>query len=128
MEEQYTSDPEIEAELARFAAEEAARLGLDEKKTHWRDEVPTGFTKTERPHTTLLVSGLTLAHDTFVVAGLSGIGYRIEALDVPDNAALQLGKEYGNRGQCNPTYFTVGNLVKHLVMLRDEKGAGTKVY
>jgi predicted nucleotide-binding protein (sugar kinase/HSP70/actin superfamily) len=25
-----------------------------------------------------------------------------------------LGKEYGNNGQCNPTYFTVGNLVQYL--------------
>ena len=40
-----------------------------------------------------------------------------EPLPVPDVAAFQLGKEYGNNGQCNPTYFTVGNLVKHLQTL-----------
>ena len=28
--------------------------------------------------------------------------------------AFQTGKEYGNNGQCNPTYFTVGNLVQFL--------------
>ena len=33
---------------------------------------------------------------------------------MPDNDALRYGKEFGNRGQCNPTYFTVGNLVKFL--------------
>ena len=44
-----------------------------------------------------------------------GLGYKVEVLDVPDNDALQLGKEFGNRGQCNPTYFTVGNLVKYLI-------------
>ena len=27
---------------------------------------------------------------------------------MPDNDALRYGKEFGNRGQCNPTYFTVG--------------------
>jgi hypothetical protein len=27
---------------------------------------------------------------------------------VADGAGLQTGKEFGNRGQCNPTYFTVG--------------------
>jgi predicted nucleotide-binding protein (sugar kinase/HSP70/actin superfamily) len=36
-----------------------------------------------------------------------------------DNAGLQAGKEFGNRGQCNPTYFTVGSLVKKLIELRD---------
>ena len=40
---------------------------------------------------------------------------------MPDTEALRFGKEFGNRGQCNPTYFTVGNLVKHLVHLRDAR-------
>ncbi len=31
---------------------------------------------------------------------------------MPNKKAFQLGKEYGNNGQCNPTYFTVGNLVQ----------------
>ncbi len=44
----------------------------------------------------------------------------------PDNDSLQLGREFGNRGQCNPTYFTVGNLVKHLVYLRDELNIPTE--
>ena len=37
------------------------------------------------------------------------------------NDALQTGKEFGNRAQCNPTYFTVGNLLRHLMRLRDEQ-------
>ena len=28
-------------------------------------------------------------------------------------------KEYGNNGQCNPTYFTVGNLVQYLQKLEE---------
>ena len=44
------------------------------------------------------------------------------ALDVADNTSLRFGKEFGNRGQCNPTYFTVGNLVKELCRIRDEEG------
>ena len=108
---------DIEAELARFEAEERERLGLRDDGAppeHWRDPVPTGFTKRERPHTTILVAGLTVAHDLFVEAALSGVGYKVQAIDVPDNDALRIGKELGNRGQCNPTYFTVGNLIKHL--------------
>ena len=55
------------------------------------------------------------------------MGYNVVTLDArADNDALQVGKEYGNRGQCNPTYFTVGNLVKHLIHLRDEKGMSTE--
>jgi predicted nucleotide-binding protein (sugar kinase/HSP70/actin superfamily) len=39
-----------------------------------------------------------------------------------DNRGLQAGKEFGNRGQCNPTYYTVGSLVQHLIDLRDKHG------
>lgn len=123
----------VREELEDRAAERARREGGDdgprspaggggpgeEPVDHWRDLVPGEFTAAQRPHTTILVGGLTAAHDLFVQAGLRGVGYRVQALDTPDNRALQLGREFGNRGQCNPTYFTVGNLVKHLTALRD---------
>jgi predicted nucleotide-binding protein (sugar kinase/HSP70/actin superfamily) len=109
----------IEAELKQFEIEERKRLGLPvEGAKHWFDEVPREFTRGQREHTTILVSGLTMAHDLFIQAALRGIGYKVLAMDVPDNDALQYGREYGNRGQCNPTYFTVGNLVKYLDGLR----------
>ena len=110
----------IEAELKQFENDERRRLGLPVDPTkHWFDEVPRTFTRDQREHTTILVSGLTMAHDLFIQAALRGIGYKVKALDVPDNDALQYGREYGNRGQCNPTYFTVGNLVKYLDGLRE---------
>jgi predicted nucleotide-binding protein (sugar kinase/HSP70/actin superfamily) len=113
---------EIEAELRRFEAEERRRLGLPpdegaERPAQWRDRVDARFTAEERAHTTLLVCGLTMAHDLFCQSALRGLGYDVRALDVPDDEALQYGKEYGNRAQCNPTYYTVGNLVKHLKKL-----------
>jgi len=114
---------EIEAELARFEAQERRRLGLEEEKVvHWRDANPRTFTRAERGTTTILVGGLTLAHDTLITGALAGLGYTVRALDCPDVEALRLGKEFGNRGQCNPTYFTVGNLVKELTRLRDVDG------
>jgi predicted nucleotide-binding protein (sugar kinase/HSP70/actin superfamily) len=117
----------IQAELEQFEAEERKRLGLPQTdaSAQWHDPVPSLFTAKQREHTTLWVSGLTMAHDLFVQSSLRGIGYKVKALDVPDTEALQYGREFGNRGQCNPTYFTVGNLVKHLVQLR-EKGMPTE--
>ncbi len=110
----------IEQQLKDFEMEERKRLGLPtESAKQWFDAVPREFTRDQREHTTILVSGLTMAHDLFIQAALRGIGYKVMALDVPDNDALQFGREYGNRGQCNPTYFTVGNLVKYLDGLRD---------
>jgi predicted nucleotide-binding protein (sugar kinase/HSP70/actin superfamily) len=113
----------MEATLARFEAEERARLGLDQQVDHWTDAmVDPNFTAKERPHTTLLVGGLTIAHDFLVEGALKGLGYNCRRLACPDNDSLRFGKEFGNVSQCNPTYFTVGNLVKELCRLRDEEG------
>ena len=117
-------DLDIEKELAEYAAEEAKKLGLG--REHYSEWVNRDFRASQRGHTTILMGGLTLAHDEFVGAALRGIGYIAEHLEIPDTDALQVGKEFGNRGQCNPTYFTVGNLVKHLQHLRDDQGLATQ--
>lgn len=109
---------QLQRELVDFIAAEKKNLGMDDV-AHWRDQVNDKFTAAQRPYTTILVSGLTFAHDAFVTAGLRGLGYRVKALDCPDYESLRYGKEFGNRGQCNPTYFTVGNLVKTLTQMRD---------
>ena len=80
----------------------------------------------ERESVTLLIGGLTAAQDFLIEGALRGLGYKVEYMSCPDNAALQVGKEFGNRGQCNPTYFTVGGLVKHLIDLRDKDGIPTE--
>jgi predicted nucleotide-binding protein (sugar kinase/HSP70/actin superfamily) len=118
---------DLDAELAKFEAEERKRLGLDGTIDHWvEDMVNLGFKKSERSKVTLLIGGLTLAHDYLIEGGLKGIGYSVQMLDVPTNEGFQAGKEFGNRGQCNPTYFTVGNLVQYLIGLRDKHGMSAK--
>ncbi|HEV8324140.1 MAG TPA: 2-hydroxyglutaryl-CoA dehydratase [Myxococcota bacterium] len=120
------SDLDIQEELRRFEQEQRRALGLDEETEHWWDSNPSTFTASQRPHTTILVSGLTMAHDYFIEGALGGLGYKVKAMDCPDNEALRYGKEFGNRGQCNPTYFTVGNLVKYVTWLRDHEGIPTE--
>ena len=118
---------DVDAELARFEEEERQRLGLDGKTEQWlEDMVGLGFSKADRKNITLLIGGLTVAQDYLIEGAFKGIGYNVIAMDVPDNAAFQAGKEFGNRAQCNPTYFTVGNLVKYLITLRDKHGLSAK--
>jgi predicted nucleotide-binding protein (sugar kinase/HSP70/actin superfamily) len=110
-------DIDVDAELRKLDEEAAkgSQPGGAIQTDHWYDQmVSPQFNKSQRETTTLLVSGLTAAHDYLVKAALTGLGYKVEVIDVPDNDALRYGKEFGNRGQCNPTYFTVGNLVKFL--------------
>jgi predicted nucleotide-binding protein (sugar kinase/HSP70/actin superfamily) len=117
---------EIDAAVARFEAEERERLGLGTARPQYREQTFHDPKSATKAHTTILLSGLTLAQDMLVSGALAGTGYRVLSLDCPDNDALRLGKEFGNRGQCNPTYFTVGNLVKHLQLLRDRDGLTTQ--
>lgn len=114
---------DIDAELAKFEAEEKKRLGLDGPSAQWLEQMAgLTFTKSEKPNITMLIGGLTLAHDHLVEGAFKGVGYNVQRMDAPNNAALQFGKEFGNRGQCNPTYFTVGNLIQYLSILRDKFG------
>jgi len=119
---------DIDAELARFEREERARLGLaaEDETVHYVEERFDDPTTADRETTTILISGLTLAQDYLVEGALAGLGYKVKSLDCPDHESLRYGKEFGNRAQCNPTYFTVGNLVKHLVYLRDVQGIATQ--
>ena len=120
-------DLQIEEYLRAYEEAEKERLGIIRERRQWVDEmIDPNFTKAERPKITLLISGLTKAQDFLVEGALRGVGYNVENIGCPDQDGLNVGKEYGNRGQCNPTYFTVGNLVKHLIHLRDDKGIPTE--
>jgi len=117
-------DP-IEKVIRERLAEERTRLeqeaGVAQKETHhFKRPTENPFTRKQRGHTTLLFGGLTWKHEKLVHGAFEGLGYLAEAIPVPDVAAFQLGKEYGNNGQCNPTYFTVGNLVQYLQKLEEQ--------
>src|SRR6185503_9993863 len=118
---------DVDAALARLDAEAEQLKAPPIDTQHWFDPmINPQFKKSERPTTTLLVSGLTAAHDYLIKGALTGLGYKVEVIDMPDNEALRYGKEFGNRGQCNPTYFTVGNLVKFLTERARAEGVDAK--
>jgi len=109
----------VEEDIARSVAAERARLvqaaGLLETPIeHFRRPVERPFTAEERDRVTILFGGFTWKHERFIQAVFRGCGYRCQMLPNPNVAAFQTGKEYGNNGQCNPTYFTVGNLIQFL--------------
>src|SRR5246127_2287233 len=108
-----------EALIRQRLEEERQRLeseaGIERREVHhFHKPIELPFTKLQRDDTTLLFGGLTWKHERLVHAALESLGYRCESVPVPNKKAFQLGKEYGNNGQCNPTYFTVGNLVQYV--------------
>ena len=114
---------EIDAEVERRVKAERARLLALAKGgarlTHqFAGPAERPFTAAERSGVTILIGGLTRKHDALLEAAFQAAGYRVAVLPVPDVNAFQLGKEYGNNGQCNPTYFMVGALIQFLRSLQ----------
>ncbi|MEX1127796.1 MAG: hypothetical protein WEB50_04440 [Vicinamibacterales bacterium] len=105
--------PLIAAERARLRS----RAGLAHPPRHYRRPVEPPFLASEREHVTILLGGLTSTHDRLITAVFQTCGYRSAHLPSPDLDAFQLGRQYGNVGQCNPAYFTIGNLIKYLHQL-----------
>ena len=106
---------EIEAKAQAYEEQLRSEMGLGKKEVeHFQKPFERRWTKDQRDSTTILWGGLTLAHEELLSDAMRSMGYNIQLLPCPDNESLTVGKEYGNRGQCNPTYYTVGNLVKYL--------------
>ena len=108
-------------ETMRAQLEQEAGIAAAPRDAFKRPE-EVRFTRSQREHTTLLFGGLTWKHDKLIRGAWEGLGYKCETVPSPDVKAFQLGKEYGNNGQCNPTYFTVGGLVQFLQNKRQEEG------
>ncbi|HEX7020036.1 MAG TPA: hypothetical protein VF159_08510 [Gemmatimonadaceae bacterium] len=94
---------------------QAGALGAP--RHHYRRPPERPFTAAERARVTILMGGLTPVHDALLPAAFATAGYRCISLPAPDITAFQLGRQYGNVGQCNPAYFTVGNLIRYLRQL-----------
>jgi predicted nucleotide-binding protein (sugar kinase/HSP70/actin superfamily) len=112
------SRTDIEREVQRRVEEERRRLEVARSepppRVHFHRPVERPFTAAERNRVTILFGGLTWKHEWLIRAAFQSAGYKVELLPTPDVAGFQLGKEYGNNGQCNPTYFMVGHLIKYL--------------
>lgn len=109
-------------ELATFAPQaRGVRIVDVPVRRHFRRPVEHPFLASQRADTTLLFGGLSPRHDRLMEAALKGLGYRAQALPNVSLAGYERAKEYGNNGLCNPTYFTVGALVRYL---QDLESAG----
>ena len=111
---------EIAAKTGEYEAKLREEMGLGKKELkHFEKPFERPWTKSQKDTTTILFGGLTLAHEELALEAMRGLGYTLRRLPTPDNLDLAVGKEFGNRGQCNPTYYTVGSLVKYLQDLKE---------
>src|SRR5258706_635256 len=110
---QIEQDQELQQRLAAERARLREQAGLT-SPSHFHRPIERAFKAEERNRVTILFGGFTWKHEDLIRAVFQGCGYNCEKLRVQDVAGFQTGKEFGNNGQCNPTYFTVGNLVQYL--------------
>jgi predicted nucleotide-binding protein (sugar kinase/HSP70/actin superfamily) len=99
---------------------------MGQNASQWRNVPKKTRIYAPKKETIMLVGGLTILQDKLIESALHSIGENFIALPNPTFESFQTGKAFGNRGQCNPTYFTVGNLVKYLQNLRDKDGISTE--
>ena len=104
----------LERQRARLEREAGLRPPPSQ---HFYRPVERAFTAEERGRVTILLGGLTWKHEQLIRAVMEGCGYRCQTLPQPSHAACELGREYGNVGQCNPSYYTVGSLLQFLRQL-----------
>jgi predicted nucleotide-binding protein (sugar kinase/HSP70/actin superfamily) len=78
--------------------------------------------KRDKKNTTVLYNYVERWKSFFFGAHLARKGYR--HIDLGDHVKEDLtwGKEYGNRMECNPMYFTSGSLIRNLMKLHEETG------
>ena len=99
---------------------------LGQEITQWRDIPKKKIQYAPKSETIMVSGGLTILQDQLLKSSLQSLVENYISLPNPNFESFQTGKAYGNRGQCNPTYFTVGNLVKYLKNLRDVEGLSSE--
>src|SRR5262245_62298596 len=83
---------DVEAELRAFEEAERERLGIKAERRQWVDTMlKPQVKKAERGNVTLLISGLTAAHDFLTEGALRGLGYKVQYFGMNDNSGLQAG-------------------------------------
>ena len=80
------------------------------------------FPKKDKKRVTVLFSFVERRKSLFLGAYFKRHGFNY--LDMGDHIKedVRWGKEYGNRMECNPMYFTSGALIRNLVKLEQEEG------
>ncbi len=115
----------LDQNLQDLLVQEKTRLEKEagiqpETNSHFHRPFEKPFTADQRAETTILIGGLTWKHEQLMKVVFERAGYRCQTLPSSDLEYYHIGREYGNNGQCNPTYFTVGSLIHFLQRLESE--------
>ncbi len=91
-------------------------------KEQWEGYPNPVWHKKDKKKVTILYSMIERRKSFFIRGYLIRHGYKF--IDMGDHIKedVRWGKEYGNRMECNPMYFTSGSFIRHLFKLHNELG------
>ncbi|MFW5775289.1 MAG: hypothetical protein ACOCW2_03270 [Chitinivibrionales bacterium] len=92
------------------------------KKQQWQGYQNPPWYKKDKKNTTLLFSFVERRKSLFLRAYFKRHGFVYEDLGDHIKEDVRWGKEYGNRMECNPMYFTSGSLIRNLVRIEKQTG------
>lgn len=92
------------------------------KQAMWDGYTNPPWLKRDKGRVTILYNFVERRKSFFLRAFFERHGYRYE--DLGDHVAedVRYGKEFGNRMECNPMYFTSGSLIRNLLRIQAETG------
>jgi predicted nucleotide-binding protein (sugar kinase/HSP70/actin superfamily) len=92
------------------------------KAKQWDGFVNAPWTRREKKDVTILYNVVERRKSYFFRAYFERHGYRYRDLGDHIKEDVRWGKEWGNRMECNPMYFTSGSLIRNLMKIHREEG------
>ncbi len=104
-------DQELRVKLPKFT-----------KDQQWNGYANPPWYKKDKKKVTVLFNFVERRKSYFLQAYFHRRGYIYKDLGDHVSEDVRWGKEYGNRMQCNPLYFTSGSIIKELFQIQKETG------
>ena len=92
------------------------------KKTQWTGFKNPPWRKKDKRKVTILFNMIERRKSYFLRAYFERKGYKYRDLGDHIKEDVRWGKEWGNRMECNPMYFTSGSLIRNLFKIQQETG------
>ncbi len=92
------------------------------KEKQWKGYRNPSWPKKDKKKVTILYNFLERRKSYFLRAYFKRKGYRYQDLGDHVKEDVRWGKEWGNRMECNPMYFTSGSLIRNLFKIQEETG------
>lgn len=92
------------------------------KIEHWSGYLNPPWYKKDKKNVTILYNVVERCKSYFMRAHFERHGFNYKDLGDHVYDDVRWGKEYGNRMQCNPMYFTSGSIIKNLMFIEKETG------